>query len=147
MKAYLIDFAPMTRVVAESEEEAIQKAISKILKNPEDYIVEDNLGEVSEDTECPFGTFDIDKQSVELLKKEVNMNKELINEKPIRDAWINLYNELLNALKTFVQNRGGEVDVEVVYHWYEDEAVNATRVKKLYINDEGELVWVRNSFD
>ena len=62
MKAYLVDFVPMVRVIAESEDEAIQKAIATILKQPEEYIIPDNLGEIREDEECPYGTFDKDKK-------------------------------------------------------------------------------------
>ena len=54
-KAYLIDIDIRTRVVAENEDEACKKAIEKIRFNACDYIDNDNITEVEEDTEIPYG--------------------------------------------------------------------------------------------
>ena len=78
--AFLVDFNPRTRVVVEvpdnfsidkswekmTEEEhdaydyIIQRAREQILMSAEEYLTGDNLSQIEEDTECPFGTFDED---------------------------------------------------------------------------------------
>lgn len=78
--AFLVDFTPRTRVVVDVPEgfklgehanemskedlraanEIISKAIKQMLTNPEDYISVDNISNIEEDTECPFGTFEED---------------------------------------------------------------------------------------
>lgn len=78
--AFLVDFDPRTRVVVEvpenfsldksweemTEEERtafdniIETARRQILANPQEYLTGDNLCQIEEDTECPFGTFDED---------------------------------------------------------------------------------------
>jgi hypothetical protein len=54
MKAYLVTFSPMTRVVASSEEEAIRKAVRKIVSQAGSYIGNENLEDIKEDTEIPY---------------------------------------------------------------------------------------------
>ena len=65
--AKLVSFYITTRVCVsnsdnpeEIEDEAVKKAIFKILENPLDYICCDNADLVEPDTECPFGTLDDD---------------------------------------------------------------------------------------
>ena len=62
--AKLVTFYITTRVCVsnsdqdvEFEDEAIRKAIGKILEHPSEYICYDNVDWVEPDTECPFGTF------------------------------------------------------------------------------------------
>lgn len=65
--AKLVSFVVTTRVVVNEnempeveEEEAIEKAIEKITKNPENYIIFDNLDQCQNDSECPFGELEED---------------------------------------------------------------------------------------
>lgn len=53
-KAYLVKFDLMTREIANTEEEAIQKAIKKIRNNISDYITEESISEVIVDNEVPY---------------------------------------------------------------------------------------------
>ena len=53
-KAYLVDFSIMTRVIAESSEQAIKEAIKKLLPKADEYFIHDNVIEVEEDTEMPY---------------------------------------------------------------------------------------------
>ena len=61
MKAYLVTFSPSTRVVASSEEEAIEKAIKKMVDSAYNYINYDNLETIKEDTVIPYGEIPLDK--------------------------------------------------------------------------------------
>ena len=62
--AYLVSFQVMTRVVVntetkreDEENNAITAAIDKILKDPGDYIITDNVDTVNEDKECLAGRY------------------------------------------------------------------------------------------
>ena len=64
-RAYLVEVSIMTRVVVEcrgdkidEEAEASRLAIGKISANPLDYLCEDNVAEIREDFECPYGTLE-----------------------------------------------------------------------------------------
>ena len=59
--AFLVDVNIMTRVIVDcdSPEESVWEkagkiAIEKILENPREYICLDNVGDVYDDTECPY---------------------------------------------------------------------------------------------
>ena len=54
MKAYLVNFDLLTRVIAENEDLAIKEAIKHISKNVHDYLVQENVPEVKEDKEMPY---------------------------------------------------------------------------------------------
>ena len=57
MKAYLVTFEPMTRVLAPeymSEEEVIKLAIPKVIKNLRDDGIYDHFSEIKDDTVMPF---------------------------------------------------------------------------------------------
>lgn len=75
-KAYLATFVIMTRVVvdvpedfdvnncnlvieehAEAWDSIVKEARKNILENPKGYICGDNIDEIEEDKECPYGTF------------------------------------------------------------------------------------------
>ena len=60
--AKLVTFAITTRVVVEenaTDEKIIDVAIDKLHDtNPDEYLIADNLDEIRDDTECPYGTFD-----------------------------------------------------------------------------------------
>lgn len=65
--AKLVSFVVTTRVVVNEnempeveEEEAIEKAIEKIKKNPDQYIIFDNFDQCQNDSECPFGKLEED---------------------------------------------------------------------------------------
>lgn len=65
--AKLVSFVVTTRVVVNEnempeveEEEAIEKAIEKITKNPNNYIIFDNFDQCQNDSECPFGELEED---------------------------------------------------------------------------------------
>jgi hypothetical protein len=62
-KAYLVTISLRSRVIAESEEVAVEKAIENFSKEPWSYLTKDNLEEVVEDNECPYGHFDFDEIS------------------------------------------------------------------------------------
>jgi hypothetical protein len=53
-KAYLVSFQPCTRVIAETQDQAIELAIQKIRLNPHPYISWENHFTTEEDTEMPF---------------------------------------------------------------------------------------------
>lgn len=62
--AKIVYFSVATRVVVDEnempeceEEDAIDKAVAKILANPADYIHTNNLDWIEDDMECPYGTF------------------------------------------------------------------------------------------
>ena len=73
-KAFLVDFSVRTRVVVnlpERKKETTElndndvdiiasAARDKILSDAKDYICPDNLTEINEDFECPYGTFSKD---------------------------------------------------------------------------------------
>lgn len=65
-KAFLVDIYVRTRIISDIPEEEpnektmdeiAQKAIEKILKSPSEYIITDNVMEIEDDLECPYGTF------------------------------------------------------------------------------------------
>lgn len=66
-KAFLVDFGFATRVIADataSDDTIARLAVEKIIKNMlEDgigtYVCIDNIGEIEEDTECPFDADDL----------------------------------------------------------------------------------------
>jgi len=64
-KAYLVTISACTRVTSNTGEKAVQKAINKIKTDPASYIIQDNLEEVREDEECPYGTFEEDKEETD----------------------------------------------------------------------------------
>lgn len=72
-KAYLVSFAPMTRVVIDVPEgvnpeemadgisrekfnEAVRKAREQMAENLGDYLYGENVDVFEEDVECPYGT-------------------------------------------------------------------------------------------
>lgn len=76
-KAFLTTFIIMTRVVVDVPEDfdayncatkehedawysIVKEARENILVNPEGYICGDNIDEIKEDKECPYGTFEED---------------------------------------------------------------------------------------
>ena len=76
-KAFLTTFVVMTRVVVDVPEDfdvhncitkehedawdsIVKEARENILVNPEGYICGDNVDEIQEDKECPYGTFEGD---------------------------------------------------------------------------------------
>ena len=70
MKAYLVKFTATTRIVVDDDREPVDElfykisdaAADKIIKNGvRNYINAENA-EVTEDVECPAGTFDLDKE-------------------------------------------------------------------------------------
>ena len=59
--AKLVTFSLMTRIVVDEdtdEETIATRAIGKIKDNLEDYLNITNLDEITDDTECPYGTCD-----------------------------------------------------------------------------------------
>jgi hypothetical protein len=54
----------MTRVVVDDNENAADKAaelaVNKIREDYTNYIIQDNVAEIEDDIECPYGTFDND---------------------------------------------------------------------------------------
>ena len=61
-KAYLVTFSIRTRVIAESREDAIEKAVDQILELPEEYIMSENVDTIKPDRECPLGTLSSDTE-------------------------------------------------------------------------------------
>lgn len=69
-KAYLVDFGFTVRVIADDKasddkiEELTLEKIKRIILQDGigQYVNLDNVGEIQVDTECPFGTFEIDKE-------------------------------------------------------------------------------------
>lgn len=80
-KAFLVEFAPRTRVIVdvpdgfdpnnvnfvrESDKDAfdaiVRAARGKITLNVANYLDGDNLSEIVEDVDCPFGTFSEDNE-------------------------------------------------------------------------------------
>ena len=78
-KAYLVTFVTTTRVTVDVPEDfdvhdcnlileehkkawdsIVKEARENILENPEGYICNDNIDEIKEDKECPYGTFEGD---------------------------------------------------------------------------------------
>ena len=63
-KAMLVTLSITTRVVVEGEniedckDAAVCTAVDKIYHNPKEYIIGENLENVCEDNECPYGTFE-----------------------------------------------------------------------------------------
>lgn len=55
-KAYIVSFSIAVRVIAESEDEAQTAGIEKVLSNPENYVLRDNIDEVEMDKEIPYGS-------------------------------------------------------------------------------------------
>lgn len=72
-KAYLVDFGFTTRVVADENadgDEIARLAVERIIKFMNEdgigcYVCMDNIGEIFEDTECPYGTFREDTENEE----------------------------------------------------------------------------------
>lgn len=62
-KAYLVDMTIRTRVIAETEEEAFEKGMSNFQEYPFEYLTADNLEDVTEDLQCPYGHYDFDINS------------------------------------------------------------------------------------
>ena len=77
-KAFLVDFSIRTRVIVDIDDnledknpqtndglwgDIVDKAEDKVGNNSWDYICYDNVTEVIEDTECPYGTFYSDKNN------------------------------------------------------------------------------------
>ena len=66
--AYLVNFAITTRVVVDDDADdrdiartAIEKLTTAMVEDGiGSYLCIDNLGEIEEDTECPYGTFEED---------------------------------------------------------------------------------------
>ena len=57
MKAYLVTFSPMVRVIAEdnaSEEDIVSIAVQIMRMNAEEYLHATHCEDVREDTECPY---------------------------------------------------------------------------------------------
>ena len=78
-KAYLVTFVTTTRITVDVPEgfdvhncnivveeyektwnSIVKEARENILENPEGYICGDNIDEIKEDKECPYGTFEGD---------------------------------------------------------------------------------------
>ena len=59
-KAVLVTLVVTTRVVVEDNEHAGDKAaelaVEKIRADYQNYIIQDNVGEIEDDIECPYGT-------------------------------------------------------------------------------------------
>lgn len=62
--AKLVTLVVMTRVVVDDNENAADKAaelaVNKIREDYTNYIIQDNVAEIEDDIECPYGTFDND---------------------------------------------------------------------------------------
>jgi hypothetical protein len=60
----LVTLSITTRVVVEddkmAEDNAVGMAIDKIRNDCANYVIQDNVSEIIEDTECPYGTFEND---------------------------------------------------------------------------------------
>lgn len=58
--AKLVTLVVMTRVVVENDENAADKAaelaVNKIRDDYANYIIQDNVGEIDDDIECPYGS-------------------------------------------------------------------------------------------
>lgn len=77
-KAFLVRFEPTTRVVVDVDfdsakgipdevwDKVSEEARKKILGNPADYIILDNIGDLKEDTECPYSEMDKTVERYEL---------------------------------------------------------------------------------
>lgn len=78
-KAFLVEFAPRTRVIVDIPDdvdpcektdgvpmdkwhEIVRAARDKMARDIGDYLYGDNVSEIIEDTECPFGTFSEDNE-------------------------------------------------------------------------------------
>jgi len=63
-KALLVTLVITTRVVVEDNESAADKAaelaVDKVRADYMNYIIQDNVGDIEEDLECPCGTFETD---------------------------------------------------------------------------------------
>lgn len=62
--AKLVTLAITTRVVAdksEGEDFIIERALDNFKANPDEYLVPDNLEEIQDDVECPYGTYSGEK--------------------------------------------------------------------------------------
>ncbi len=58
--AKLVTLAITTRVVAEEgegEDFILEKALDVFRANPDEYLIPDNLEEIRDDVECPYGTY------------------------------------------------------------------------------------------
>lgn len=59
-KALLVTLVVTTRVVVEDNEhsgdKAAELAVEKIRADYQNYIIQDNVGEIEDDIECPYGT-------------------------------------------------------------------------------------------
>ena len=78
-KAFLVGFAPQTRIVVDVPEgynpaedgdvtdRIIREARAKMLSDAANYLCGDNCDRLEEDTECPFGAFEDDNKKKEFL--------------------------------------------------------------------------------
>ena len=67
-----------------------------------------------------------------------------INQTPILTIYKTLYNEMVDTLRTFLNNNGGSIDTELVYRWYEDEGINAIKISKIFVKDKEVYVTYTN---
>lgn len=62
--AKLVTLVIMTRVIVEDNENADNKAaelaVDEIRNDYANYIIQDNVEEIEDDLECPYGTFEND---------------------------------------------------------------------------------------
>lgn len=62
--AKLVTLAITTRVIAcegEGEDFILEKALDKFRATPDEYLIPDNLEEIQDDVECPYGTYSGEK--------------------------------------------------------------------------------------
>lgn len=93
-KAYLVTFSITTRVIAESIEEANEKAVNKTRSDVKEYLQEENIGDTEEDIECPVDYADIEYILYPGLSR---LSKE--QEQIAAEAWEMYQRELASAQK------------------------------------------------
>lgn len=74
--AKLVTLAITTRVVAnegEGEDFVIEKALQKFRDNPGEYLIADNLEEIRDDTECPYGTHPGEPMPLQVCLFDINI--------------------------------------------------------------------------
>ena len=62
--AKLVTLAITTRVVAdqsEGDDFILERALDNFRSNPDEYLIPDNLEEIQDDVECPYGTYSGEK--------------------------------------------------------------------------------------